>query len=68
MQRVPVGGSVTDSPQGSTAERSDYFRLLTDPAMPGPVPIPHGVQVRLQGLSGNCLSMNLGWYRIHPVP
>jgi hypothetical protein len=28
MQRVPVGGSVTDSPQGSTAERPDYFKVI----------------------------------------
>ena len=42
--------------------------LVTDPVMIGRVPDGCRVQVRLQGLAGNSLCMNLGWFRIHMVP
>jgi hypothetical protein len=36
--------------------------------MPDAVPMRPGVKVRVQVFGGNYLWMNLGWYRIRPIP
>jgi hypothetical protein len=58
VQRVPVGWGMT----------CVTLALVTDPIMMGSVQTRPEVQVGLQGLSGNSLCMNLGWFRIHTVP